>query len=226
MLAISKPKVILCEKPLSYTFEESEYIVDECAKHSVPLFVNFFRRAHPPILYLKSLITTNEITPVGNSVIYYSKGLLNSGLHFLDMMSFLFGPVENITRLSSLDKLSSSEESRDFNVHLNVLFAGINSYFVPLVGAPYFHNSVEIFFPEGRFFYDRGGSSVSLQRAIPDQRFAGYIQLDSPIPLNSDFDRLQWNVCDALASFLAGMNTTLCSGKSSMIIQKQVLSSI
>ena len=115
---------------------------------------------------------------------------------------------------------SSSEESRDFNVHLNVLFAGINSYFVPLVGAPYFHNSVEIFFPEGRFFYDRGGSSVSLQRAIPDQRFAGYIQLDSPIPLNSDFDRLQWNVCDALASFLAGMNTTLCSGKSSMIIQK------
>ncbi len=47
ILSNSRPKVILCEKPLAYSLEEAEQLLNLCESNSVELYVNYIRRSDP-----------------------------------------------------------------------------------------------------------------------------------------------------------------------------------
>ena len=88
VLKYSKPKAILCEKPLAYDLADARAIVDECEKADVKLFVNYMRRADPGAIEVKSRIESGEIELPIKGVAWYSKGLLHNGSHFFNLLEF------------------------------------------------------------------------------------------------------------------------------------------
>ena len=91
LLECVSPRAILCEKPLSYDLKQSEKIVKECEYRGVDLFVNFIRRTDPAILKLKSMLNKNKLSTTFSGICWYSRGLYNTGSHFVDLFQFLFG---------------------------------------------------------------------------------------------------------------------------------------
>ena len=90
------PKIIMCEKPLSYKYKESINIVEICEKNKAKIFVNYFRRAEPGILSIKSMLNTKKFLLPFKGLCWYSKGLFNSSSHMIDLLQFFFGEVKNL----------------------------------------------------------------------------------------------------------------------------------
>ena len=85
-----KPKIIICEKPLSYKYQESLDIIEKCEKNKTKLYVNYFRRSEPGILKIKSMLNSKEFLLPFKGVCWYSKGLFNSSSHLINLMQFFF----------------------------------------------------------------------------------------------------------------------------------------
>lgn len=89
-------KVILCEKPLSYDIEEAKEIVNLCKDKGVEIYVNYIRRADSAVIKLKEYFDTEKISKPIKGVVWYSKGLIHNGSHFIDLFKFWFGSIKYI----------------------------------------------------------------------------------------------------------------------------------
>jgi predicted dehydrogenase len=86
-----EPKIVLCEKPISYASEEISELqnIFDNSQHSI--FVNYFRRFQPAYQRLKSEYSNLlDIKKLQKCRIEYCRGLLNNASHGLDLLEFLF----------------------------------------------------------------------------------------------------------------------------------------
>ena len=81
-----KPKAILCEKPLAYDLVAAREMVDACDSAGINLYVNYPRRSDPGVIEIKRLIEADEFTGPIKGVVWYSKGFLNNGSHFFNLL--------------------------------------------------------------------------------------------------------------------------------------------
>lgn len=88
-----KVRAVLCEKPLAENLLDSVQMVKNCKKRRKKLYINFIRRADSGILEIKKRIQTGKIQGPFKAVVWYSKGLLHNGCHYVDLLKFLFGPM-------------------------------------------------------------------------------------------------------------------------------------
>ncbi|MFM2365200.1 MAG: hypothetical protein RLY79_869 [Actinomycetota bacterium] len=59
LIPLGKP--ILCEKPISLTVEETDSVIEKCAKHGTQIQVGFQRRFDPPISVAAHKVSTGEV---------------------------------------------------------------------------------------------------------------------------------------------------------------------
>jgi myo-inositol 2-dehydrogenase / D-chiro-inositol 1-dehydrogenase len=59
LIPLGKP--ILCEKPISLTVEETDLVIEKCAKHGTEIQVGFQRRFDPPIAVAAEKISSGEV---------------------------------------------------------------------------------------------------------------------------------------------------------------------
>ncbi len=93
ILNSDSPKVILCEKPLSYDLKEAEEMVTLCENKNVKLIVNYIRRSDIGAIEVKQRINSGKIKPPFKGTCYYSKGFYHNGSHFLNLLQFWLGKV-------------------------------------------------------------------------------------------------------------------------------------
>ena len=114
-------KPVYVEKPMALTHAQCTAMVDACRAANVPLWVGFYRRALPRFLKVRELIESGAIGAVrmvetrmlqrplpseqlaGGNVPWRVDPTLSGGglffegsCHTLDMLDFLFGPVETV----------------------------------------------------------------------------------------------------------------------------------
>ena len=209
VFAAVQPQAMLCEKPLAYDLGEARQIVAACSRHDCALYLNFFRRAEPGVAEIRSRLIDGQIgTPV-KGVVWYSKGLFNSGVHFLDLLQNLLGEVTSARVLAPGRLWQGNDPEPD----LEVTFAAGRVIFLAARAEEFFHNAVELIAPNGRLRYELGGARIVWQGIEDDPRFPGYIRLGERCEtLPADFDRIQWHVAEQLAAALDGRPTPLCTG--------------
>ncbi|MCG3771440.1 MAG: scyllo-inositol 2-dehydrogenase (NAD(+)) [Nitrosomonadaceae bacterium] len=61
LLALGRPKALLCEKPLSNNLNDSRARLSCCEKRVVSLYVNYMRRSEPGVIEVKRRIESGEI---------------------------------------------------------------------------------------------------------------------------------------------------------------------
>lgn len=87
------PKLIFCEKPLTSELADARRLIEACDASGVLLAVNHTRRWAPDIISLRDALARKETGEIRAVSCTYNKGILNNGVHMVDLLQFLLGPV-------------------------------------------------------------------------------------------------------------------------------------
>jgi predicted dehydrogenase len=208
LLQNCKPKVILCEKPLAYRADEAQAIADLCHVNGVKLFVNYMRRADPGVIEVKARLISRQVALPFKAIIWYSKGVIHNGSHFLDLMMFWFGPVQSMKLITIGRNLGQQDAEPDFQVefeHGTAIFCSANE-------ENFSHYTIEVVANNGRLRYEQGGF-INWQVAVKHPTLDNYCQLQAAIEaVDHDMSRYQYRVAEQLSQALKGKPNTLCTG--------------
>jgi len=162
------PKVLLCEKPLSYNMSDSIKIIELCKKQKIELFINFPRRVEASVKAMKRMIKKSEYF---KGTVWYSNGTINNGIHFIDIISYLFGAYKDLELLS----LNHTYQDReDFDSDFKISFKNGEIYFFSWPEKLYSNYKIEIFSEKKRLIYDNNGYITRLNKVVRDPNFKGY----------------------------------------------------
>ena len=95
-IVINKPKYVLCEKPLTNNFYQTEKIIKLYKKNKIHLSVNFSRRYSKYFLKIKKCIDQNYFGKPLNVNLSYSRGFFHNAVHWLDLILWFFGMPKKV----------------------------------------------------------------------------------------------------------------------------------
>lgn len=208
-----RPKVILCEKPLSFNLLEARKLVGDCESAGIKLYVNYMRRADPGAIEVKRRIDSTLISAPIKGSAWYSKGLVHNGSHFFNLLEFWLGEFKYGKKLD----VGRNSHCNDPEPDIFIEFERGKVVFQAAWEEAYSHYTIELISPSGRLRYEQGGKCISWQAVEADPNFPSYNVLQSiseVIP--NGLERYQWHVFDQLAAALAGEDTSLCTGRQAL----------
>ena len=162
------PKVVLCEKPLSYNLVESIKIIEICQKNKIELFINLPRRIEHSVGVMKKLIQTPKYF---KGTVWYSNGAINNGIHFIDIITYLFGSSKKIDLIS---KNHEYVERKDFDADFKLSYDNGEIYFISWPEELYSNYKIEIYTDSCRLVYDNNGFKSKFNKVVDDPLYNGY----------------------------------------------------
>ena len=218
-LKCSSIKTILCEKPLSNSVDEAKKMVKLCDSNKIKLFINYVRRADPACLKIREMIANKKIEMPIKGFCWYTKGLKHIGSHFIDLLSFWLGEIEDFKLINCSNKSDLKDDLvPEFMINFqkgSIIFqSGWDKYF--------FHYSIEMICKNGRLRYDLGGSII-WQGLCEDVDFPGDIIIDpQEIPIENEMHKYQLNIFNLISDFFRNKKICLNTGKESIKILETI----
>jgi predicted dehydrogenase len=186
---------IVCEKPIAGTVEDAGRMVSEAEAHGCAVVVNYMRRFEPGVLSLREIISTGRIGDVYKGVVWYGKGLIHNGSHFVDLLRFLLGEASRPELLSR----EQARDGRDPEPDLRMHFGSADLYFLAARADCFTLAEFELIGTKGRVAYRGGGEKIEAWETEADVAFPGYTVLGrESMCIENDFGRYQWHVADNL----------------------------
>tara|TARA_B100000886_G_C20423556_1_gene492764 strand:+ start:3038 stop:4012 length:975 start_codon:yes stop_codon:yes gene_type:complete len=216
-LDIFNPKAILCEKPLSYNYEDAEKIIRICDDFNVDIFVNYMRRCDPGVIEIKNKLDRNIIKNPLKGNCWYSKGLYNNGSHFINLLEFWLG---NYKKLKIIDK-GRSFNSKDIEPEFFIEFEKGSIIFRSAWEEHFSFYNIELISESGLLKYRKGGEQINLYKVENDKRYFGYKNIgNKEYNIKSEMEIYQYNVLEEISKNFLGKYTTICKGKEALRTQK------
>lgn len=213
-LALRKFKLILCEKPISYSLKETTEIIRLTKKFKIPLFVNYMRRSDPGLMKVRQMIKKQTFKGPYKGICWYTDGIFNNGSHFIDLLKFWFGTVTNFKAIQKQQNNNLFLKDLDFNPDFEINFSSAKFYFLSLNKENFSHNALELYGKNGRLRYERG--LIEFQKSKLDKNFRGYSFIEKKInTIKSGHPFLQWHLADNIYKFLTKKNFSLSSSEDS-----------
>ena len=149
-------RAILCEKPIAYDLRAAEEVVELCEKQGVLLGINYQRDWDKQSNRLRDAIRQGEFGRTELIRVFYSKGLVHSGSHFVSLLNRWFGDLK-VKRMLSTFASDREEVKADFTATCP---ATNRITFQSIPEQTYVLNEVEILFERGRLELKQGGLDV------------------------------------------------------------------
>jgi predicted dehydrogenase len=212
-LAEMPVRAAFAEKPLAASVDEGRAVVRKWRDAGKILAVNYLRRWAPGIVVLRDALRNGEWGRIDSMTVFYGKGLLHNGSHYVDLAHFLFGglAVEAVT--GRRDGYNAADPTVDAVLRAE---SGVR---VNLLGCP--HDSYRI--AEVRIVTDRGvvdleNSAFSLRHreAADDPVFKGFRALPRGDWSPSGIERAMVSAVDDIAAALEGGTEVASSGASAL----------
>jgi len=212
ILNIYKPLAIICEKPLSYNSIDAKKIVDICKYNSVKLYVNYYRRADPGVISVKSMLESRKIISPQKVIVWYSKGIIHNGSHFLDLLFFWLGEFSNIKMISKGRIINNNDAEPD----ICVSFKNCSAYFLSSKEENFSHYTVEIIAVNGRLRYETNGTIIWNDAIVnPELNSQKKLDLNAKF-IDHNMDYYQQNITIQLSRALNNISNTLCKGSEAL----------
>jgi predicted dehydrogenase len=207
-LKVIKPRVILCEKPLAYNSDDAKKIYQMCKDFNIALYLNYVRRADPVINEIKNKIINGVIAGPYKVIVWYSKGLMHNGSHFIDLLNFWFGGLGSLQIINNGRSYGGQDGEPDFSMSFNKGLA----IFLATKDENFSHFSVEILASNGRLYFGSNGM-YTWQGICRHPQLSDHIQLDATkeeIMVGSS--HYQYHVVNQLHNILSNLPSSLCNG--------------
>lgn len=206
-----QPRAVLCEKPIATCVRDAKHMLSLAEETECSLVVNYIRRFEPGVLTLKQAIEAKGIGDIYKGMVWYSKGLLNNGSHFVDLLRFLLGDVTHIRIIEKGRKWDGKDPEPDVCLH----FSQIPVYFLAAREECFSFGEIALIGTHGLIRYAGGGTVIEIRKTQPDPVHPGYTilsQAKQTIPTASN--RYQWYVLEALYCHLTEKTPLNSDGKS------------
>jgi len=190
-------RLIFAEKPL---------MIDP-TNFGKPMAVNYLRRWEPVINSFRTEITGGRWGMVRGVVGYYSKGILNSGAHLIDLAQHLLGVAQIVwTGRSFVD-----HDPADPNIEAVLQIANAPFHLIPGHKADYSLFELQLVMEQGHVAIEQDGFQIRKRLAMPDPKFHGFRSLNAgsvePTRLDEAMRRAADNIYDHLTTGAALMST-------------------
>lgn len=183
-ISLFKPKLILCEKPLSLSIRETKNIIRLCSSKGIDLVVNYFRRYEESALILKDFLKNTSYFRV---IVFYSNGVINNGSHFIDLINFWFGNPKEIKLKSQNGVLK--KYFNDFDLDFEFIYEKGDVNFFSWRENFYSNYSIRIYTNETKIDYDINGYNVTRNKKIIDPNYKGFTRLsEEPINIKNNLN--------------------------------------
>jgi len=221
ILANGKVRLLLCEKPLSNSLDESRYIVRICKDRGVLLFVNYIRRSEPGVLEVMRRIQQDDIMRPIKAVTWYSKGFLHNGSHFLNLLEYWLGSVRGFQVIRSRPVGDSRQAIERPDVYINFEFG--EAIFLALHEKNFTYHSIEMLALNGRLIYHSGGRFITWSPGTPAPDAHGYRSLsESCEEIYSELTKYQWHVASEVSKAMKGKAAHLCDGETALTTSENI----
>ncbi len=201
VVSYSNPRLILMEKPATYTIEQALNMIEISVEYSVPVLINLVRRTDPSVLEIKSRIVQNEIKLPCKGVVWYSKGLIHNACHFIDLLSFWLGKPEGIEVLDLGRKINDFDFEPDLRIH----FSDSIIYFLAKNNEEFSYYNIELLAENGRLTFGNGDIPISWQAKSNNN-----MGLESTCnEIKNELYQYQFNVVNDIERFLNNQSILL-----------------
>ena len=210
IVSILTPKLILIEKPLSYSFDDAKEIIRIVEEKNIVIAVNYFREYEPEHRKLVDRINSDELGFPLKVVCWYSKGIMNNGSHFIQLLSNFLGKLTNINIINKGRKWNGI----DPEPLLEIIYENGHAYFVPAEEENFSLFEMEIIGPKGKIKYYNGGSHYDWWKVSDDPVLKDYRKLNTkPSNTATEINKYQYHVYNNIAEYFEGKSELYCNGE-------------
>ena len=167
-----KPKIVVCEKPITTSSEETKEVMAKYEKLGIPVLVNYTRRFNKIFQKLKKEIEQGKYGKILSGSGVYTKGILHNGSHMIDFCSYLMG---DIIETKAIKKIKNYDNRDDANVSGFIKFSKCDQFYI--IGnnsEKYFILEIDLLFEKARIKLLDEGYFLSVSKVIKDPVFKGY----------------------------------------------------
>jgi predicted dehydrogenase len=209
ILLWSNPRLILCEKPISFVLEDANRMARLCVERNIPLFVNYFRNSEPSTFQIANAINIQKLTQPFTGSCTYNKGALHTATHFLNLFQLWFGdPIE----FKFICEKFNFHNPQDPNIEFEVRYqGGLMKFHVDISSDSLaFHSSIE--FLNGLLEYRKEGEEIDWIES--DYTGNSRKQLSNSIEtFESLAKQAQLNVWNEISNYIHLKSYRLCSAQ-------------
>jgi predicted dehydrogenase len=215
-------RLLLCEKPIARNLNEARDMVERTAASGRKMAVNYMRRTEPGANTVRSMIRDGILGEVYKGTVWYSKGMLNNGSHFIDLLTHWLGEACDVRVLSDGRVWDGVDPEPD----VHIMFGATEVYFLAGREERFNLAEVELLGTEGKILYGRSGRNILHWKRCPDPANPGFTPLvGTPDVVPNDADRFQFHVLDDVARVLDGESLEAASnGQTALKTLETVLS--
>lgn len=213
-----RPKLVICEKPLTTKLDDTEKIINQFESLKIPLLVNYSRRFDRTLQKFRKEIGSNKYGKVIATVGYYSKGILHNGSHLIDLSRWFFGDVMWSQVLSSLVDYRKDDPT----VSAVMSFERCSNFY--LVGGDerkYGIFELDILFEKARFRIKDFGFSITTQKISKDKLYPEFKVLDQEKFTPTLLGNAMFELVSNVVYYLDRKTTHLvCDGQDALKVQR------
>jgi len=201
-------KLVLAEKPLATTLEETKRIITLYKKAGIPIVVNHTRRFLPKFQELREYIAKNKLGKFVTGNAYYGKGILHNGVHIIDLLFFLVGDIKEIKPYDKIYDYSSEDPSVS-----TLLEFKRGQYFVlqHIDSRLYTESEMALFFEKGKIKIIDSSFKIEIYKIRANKTFKGYKNLALSKRMDTSQNKALFYLAQNIYSFLNDGQKLKCS---------------
>lgn len=156
-------KAIFCEKPFTNSLKNARGAVDLCDGENIILSVDHSRRWDTLHHQIKGIISREEIGRISKVVVFYTRGIANSGSHIIDLLRLFLGEPISARVIESSEKKSTADPSFD----VNIKFRDAEALMIGFDNTKFNFLEIGIIGESGRINIKKGGKIVKIYKLDP-----------------------------------------------------------
>ncbi len=192
-LSLLPIKLLIVEKPLATSIQDSRNLLAHFKDRSPTVLVNYSRRFIPEYWQLRSSIEKGSYGQFMTGTASYGKGLSHNGSHVLDQLMMLLGPLQVTSVLGSIADFGIGDLST--SAILTTQNKG-QVYLQTLDSRVLTHYELDLIFEKARLRITNLGRTIETYHLINDPDYSEHKTLQLQSTINVDLSNALINAVD------------------------------
>lgn len=207
----SDTKVIFCEKPLVSCVDEANLLKQQLQERNYLLIPNLSRRWNSGMKRVKAYISNGQYGELQKIHVRYSRGIHNTGAHFLDLLHWWAGQISEVRVIEKIKTTADDDGDPSFTFTF-ITGKNISGFAEAFNDQQYYLFEMDLYFSQGKIEIRNSGDDVFYYQVGEHHLFMGFKSLhleryESKLLAESNLS----NAVNHLVNILDDLERPLCT---------------